>query len=109
MNLDYEFLQGNYKSNPKQSRLIQIQVVKCNKNDPIFRDVSHCANDDDFNDFIKNNIFFYVNDNYMDYTFQDITKTHKKAEQMVHYSHLTQDYKENKYSSTHLKLEMNHV
>ena len=49
MNLDYEFLQGNYKSDIKQSRLLQIQVVKCNKNDPIFRDVSNCANDNDFN------------------------------------------------------------
>ena len=45
----------------------------------------------------------------MDYTFKDLNNAHKKAEQVVHYSHLSQDYKENKYSTTHIKLEMNHV
>jgi hypothetical protein len=43
-------------------------MKKCDKRDPIFKNVENCASDEDFEKVMKNNIYMYYADNVIDYT-----------------------------------------
>ena len=64
----YENLVGNYYTSTTKSQILQIQMKRCDKRDPIFEKVESCATDEEFEKVFSNNIFMYYADNIIDYT-----------------------------------------
>ena len=66
MDLQYQYLLGDYTTNPDQSNLINIQAIRCNKNNAIFAGVE-CASEEEYQDFVNANVYFYIDENKIEY------------------------------------------
>lgn len=77
LDIFYESLRGHIEKHNLDSRMLNLQIIRCNKKNPIFRNVPRCASDNEFEKFTEtSNIFLSYTKNQIDFS---NTNPHKPA------------------------------